>query len=319
MPLRLLITTFMLALSAGAAWSSESFSFGVLGDVPYNRFERLHLPAVLADMDAEPLKVVIHDGDIKNGGERCDDALYVDRLGLFNTSLHPFIAVPGDNDWTDCHRTSNGAYNPQERLDKLRAVFFADAHRTLGANPLKVDSQADDPPFSVYREHQRWQIGAVLFLTLNVPGGGNNIGRNKGSPGQDFLARSAAVRAWLQQGFGLARTRRLEGLVIVMQANPDIEDFGAGRGTPGYRDLMAQLLAETRSFAGQVLLVHGDTHSHRIDKPLRDPTTHRVIDNFTRLETFGSPFMGWVKVDVSPGRTPLFRFAPRPYVPRSGP
>ncbi|KAB2968173.1 metallophosphoesterase family protein [Zoogloea sp.] len=308
----------VLGLWALAAESSEPFSFGVLGDVPYNRFERMHLPAVLADMDAEALRVVIHDGDIKNGGERCDDALYVDRLGLFNTSRHPFVAVPGDNDWTDCHRASNGAYDPQERLDRLRSVFFADPRHSLGSSPLRVDSQADDPAFAMYREHQRWQIGTVLFLTLNVPGGGNNHGRNKNSPTQEFVARSAAVRTWMQQGFGLARKHGLEGVVIVMQANPDIEDFGAGRGPPGYRELMTQLLAETRSYPGQVLLVHGDTHSHRIDKPLRDPLTRRAIDNFTRLETFGSPFMGWVKVDVAPGRTPLFRFAARPYAPRSG-
>jgi hypothetical protein len=46
---------------------------------------------VIAEMDAELLKVVIHDGDIKNGGERCDDAIYEDRLALFGSSHHPFV------------------------------------------------------------------------------------------------------------------------------------------------------------------------------------------------------------------------------------
>ena len=43
-----------------------------------------------------------------------------------------------------------------------------------------------------------------------------------------------------------------------------------------------------------------------------------TVGNFTRVETFGSPFMGWVKVDVTPGSKPLFRPSGRPYAPKSG-
>ena len=65
-----------------------------------------------------------------------------------------------------------------------------------------------------------------------------------------------------------------------------------------------------------VLLVHGDSHVHRFDQPLRDPASGRLQANFTRLETWGSPFMGWVKVDVAPGARPLFRVTPRMYSAR---
>lgn len=304
-------------LMAGTGQAAEPFSFGVFGDTPYNRFERQHLPAVLAEMDAEALKVVIHDGDIKNGGERCDDALYADRLALFQTSLHPFVYVPGDNEWTDCHRPSNGAYDPLERLERLRAVFFADPRKTLGQSPMAMESQADDAAFSSYREHQRWRIGPVLFVTLNVPGSGNNHGPRR-NPGDEYKARSAAVRAWIEAAFARARSERLEGLVLVMQGNPDIEDFGDDRGQPGYQELLTQLLTETRRFPGQVLLVHGDTHVHRMDRPLRDPRGGAPLRNFTRVETYGSPFMGWVRVDVQPGGKPLFRITARPYAPRVG-
>lgn len=316
MPRALALALLGIGLAVGSH-AAEPFSFGVLGDTPYNGFERQHLPAVLSEMDAEPLKVIIHDGDIKNGGERCDDDLYKDRLGLFDSTLKPFVLVPGDNDWTDCHRASNGAYDPLERLEKLRTVFFADPRKTRGRYPMAVDSQADDPAFAAYREHQRWQIGPVLFLTLNVPGSGNNYGRKK-TPGAEYLARSAAVKAWIETGFARARSTRLEGVVLVMQANPDIEDFADGKGNPAYRELLNQVLAETRRFAGQVLLVHGDSHVHRIDKPLRDPKDGATIDNFTRVETFGSPFMGWVRVDVTPGSKRLFRPTGRPYSPRTG-
>ena len=80
---RALVSLAAVAAALQPAVAAEPFRFGVLGDIPYNRFERQHLPRLLAEMDAEGLRVVVHDGDLKNGGERCDDALYADRLALF--------------------------------------------------------------------------------------------------------------------------------------------------------------------------------------------------------------------------------------------
>ena len=62
-----------------------------------------------------------------------------------------------------------------------------------------------------------------------------------------------------------------------------------------------------------VLLVHGDTHWQRVDKPLRNPANGKRLANFTRAETFGYPFMGWVKVFIEPDRPALFRFEAHPW------
>jgi hypothetical protein len=35
------------------------------------------------------------------------------------------------------------------------------------------------------------------------------------------------------------------------------------------------------------------------------------VTNPTRLETYGSPFVGWVKVTVEPSRPDVFSFEPR--------
>jgi hypothetical protein len=88
-----------------------------------------------------------------------------------------------------------------------------------------------------------------------------------------------------------------------------------GLAHPGFRELLTTLASETSAFSGQVLLVHGDTHWQRIDHPLHDPDTHRPIANFTRLESFGYPFLGWVKVIVDSEQPTLFRFEARPYAP----
>lgn len=315
--LRRLLAGLAIALAGGTALAAEGFAFGLFGDTPYNGFERRHLPLLIAQMDAEPLAFVAHVGDIKASSERCDDTLYAARLADFQASHHPFVFVPGDNEWTDCNRRAAGGYDPVERLARLRQLFFADPRKSLGRNPMPVESQADDPAFAPWVEHQRWQKGPVLFATLNVPGSDNNVGRGAG-PSEEFIQRSAAVKAWVADAFRLAREKTLEGVVLILQGNPDLEDFSAGRPNRGYRQLLEQLLAETRNFAGEVLFVHGDTHVHRINQPLADPASGALVENFTRVETFGSPFMGWVKVDVTPGSKPLFRFDTRHYSPGAG-
>lgn len=37
--------------------------------------------------------------------------------------VKPVVYVPGDNEWTDCHRTNTGSYNTLEHLPHLRRVM----------------------------------------------------------------------------------------------------------------------------------------------------------------------------------------------------
>ena len=67
---------------------------------------------------------------------------------------------------------------------------------------------------------------------------------------------------------------------------------------------------ETLAFGKPVVLVHGDSHFFRTDKPLplRVPGTpvRPSIENFTRRETFGSPNHHWVEVTVDPNDPNVF-------------
>ena len=56
------------------------------------------------------------------------------------------------------------------------------------------------------------------------------------------------------------------------------------------------------------MLVHGDTHFFKLDKPLLNQAN--LVANFTRLETFGSPNVDWVRVQVDPHSRSFFRFEP---------
>jgi hypothetical protein len=286
----------------------------LFGDTPYSAWERAKLPELMADMAAADSAFVVHTGDFKSGGDACSDALYQDRLALFQASSVPLVYVPGDNDWTDCHRRSNGAYDPLERLDRLRALFFA-SDQALGQAPMALLRQSTDPAFVKYRENARWEAGGALFVTLNLPGSNNNF---YGVPGQtgpvpEFVARSAANQAWLAQAFAHARDQHLAGVLIVIQANPGFEAARAGRPQPGYDAFLAQLVRETRLFAKPVVLVHGDTHRQQIDQPLMDPASGERLSNFTRVETFGWPFFGWMLGTVDARDPKVFRFVAKPW------
>ena len=306
-----------LVLGAAGATQAQPVSFGLFGDMPYSAWEREHLPQLIAEMDEEGLAFVVHDGDIKSGASVCSDEVYLDILGVFQASKTPLIYVPGDNEWTDCHRRSNGRYDPLERLGKLRQLFFA-GDTALGQRPLRLERQShlsDNPTFAIYRENVRWEAGGALFVGLNLPGSENNYhGTTSGDgPVPEFVARSAANRVWLAQAFQQARGKKLAGILIVIQADPDFDAASKGFGSPGYRDFLKQLRDETLAFAGQVVLVHGDTHWHQVNQPLLDPVTRQVIKNFTRVETYGYPFFGWVKATVDPSDPQVFRFSARPW------
>jgi hypothetical protein len=60
------------------------------------------------------------------------------------------------------------------------------------------------------------------------------------------------------------------------------------------------------------VLVHGDSHYFRVDKPfMRRPPQPPTVENFTRVEGFGSPYHHWVEVKVSADDPNVFAFHQR--------
>ena len=75
------------------------------------------------------------------------------------------------------------------------------------------------------------------------------------------------------------------------------------------RDFVHTLIEETQSFAGQVVLVHGDSHYFKIDKAMyNDDGT--LTGNFTRVEVFGSGDNSWIEMTVDPSTENVFTFTP---------
>jgi hypothetical protein len=280
--------TFALALCAvlaGGPAAAAEFTFAAFGDAPYSRDEEARFPDLIAEISREDLSFVVHVGDFKAANARCSDELFLQRRDWFNYFRHPLVFVPGDNEWTDCRRLLAGGFDPLERLGKLRELFYRD-ERSLGQVRLVLERQAGD-----YPEHSRWRQERVLFVTLNVPGGANNA---RDMP-QEYRARNGAGLRWLAESFRIARADSLGAVVVIMHANPWVAPSGHYFG---YREIIAAFAREAKEFGGAVLLIHGDTHRYRVDRPLQDPATRATIANFTRVEVFGHPTMNWVRVRV---------------------
>src|SRR6478672_6326169 len=131
----------------------ERFAIGLWGDLPYSDVQaQVGVPNLIADMNKQELAFTVHDGDLKAGNGTpgsvtptiCSDALYVQGLGFFNALRAPAILTPGDNDWTDCDRPSNGGFNSLERLGHERQLFFSTPF-SLGQHRMR--QQVQETPF----------------------------------------------------------------------------------------------------------------------------------------------------------------------------
>ena len=122
-----------LALLAGCATApTGGLVLGVMGDVPYTEGEVQRLEALIDDINRERLDFVLHIGDI--GANACDDATLEARKQQFARIRHPFVLLPGDNEWVDCHKylKNNGLNTPTERLQALPGL------RIVGTAPHKA-------------------------------------------------------------------------------------------------------------------------------------------------------------------------------------
>ena len=280
-----LCSSIALCAALCGSVAAADFTFAAFGDTPYSPEEEKSFTLLIAQMNREKLAFVVHIGDMKAAWQPCSDELFQQRKDWFDLFHHPFIFVPGDNEWTDCSRLMAGRYDPLERLRKLREIF-AQGPETLGQRRIRVARQSKD-----YPEHARWEHEGVLFATLNMPGSGNNDAMP-----EEREQRNRAVGEWVSQTFKLAGARKRRAVVIFVHANPINR---LGRFRPAYASMMETLVAATRSFKGEVLLVHGDTHTYRVDKPLRYPSGAPRIDTFMRVEVFGYPTMNWLRIRVS--------------------
>lgn len=321
------IAVSVIAFGTWAGAQAQDFTFGLWGDMPYvKNGDAPKMQAVLDSINASDIKFSLYDGDIKDGSSQCTDDIYSSAVTMFNSLKKPVVYIPGDNEWTDCHRTNNGGYNNLERLEYIRKTMFT-SQQSFGQEKLKLTTQGTVGQKFV--ENTRFEHGNIVFVGLNVPGSNNNLVldekdcKNKSARSSadceagnaEYAERDAANIDWLKSSFNAAKSSAAKGVVIAFQADPgfdlpETEDADESKEAKfkGYRKFIDAVVAETEKFAGQVLLVHGDTHFFKVDMPLYTPT--KLLPNLTRVQTFGSPSNHWVHVTVDSKRPVVFTVRP---------
>ncbi len=146
----------LLTSSVAHAVGNGHFEFGIWGDMPYAKSnDSPKIPALIANINALPaLAFSIYDGDTKDGSSVCDDVtIGSNAITMFNQLRAPLIYVPGDNEWTDCHRKNNGGYNALERLSFIRLNLFNTAN-SFGQHTMALEHQG--ALGDAYSENTRW-------------------------------------------------------------------------------------------------------------------------------------------------------------------
>jgi len=335
----LLVGSFAVALSSAAgtqanAEQSLKYSIALIGDMPYDAKGQTQAPNVINAINANPLiNLVTFDGDTMSGkGNKCTDEAYPAlKTGFFDKFTKPIFYSVGDNEWVDCDRAVKGAYDPLTRLALVRSNFFQNkdgSYITLGKPSDRISVSHD----AKYPEMQMFTYKSITYIFPHVPGSANNSAvatptfkayNDTAKDGDDleYKARDAANVAWINKGFAKAGTDASIGVIVVLQANMDWFGYARDAASPNnentaaFANVKQALLTNTLKFKKPVLLQNGDDHWFQVDMPMNETAGKLVeldkgslVENFTRVQTFGSGFNHWVELIIDPRAENLWTF-----------
>jgi hypothetical protein len=318
---------------ANAATDFDKFNIALIGDMPYDAKGVTQTPNVINSINANPLiKFSLFDGDTMSGkGDKCTDEAYPAlKTNFFNKFSKPIFYSVGDNEWVDCDRAVKGSYDPLTRLSLVRKNFFQSANGSYIQLGGKFDRTVIHDP--KYPEMQMFTYKRITVIIPHVPGSSNNSAvaspafktyNDTAKDGDDaeYKARDAANVAWINKGFEKALADNAYGVIVVVQADMDWEGFASRAASPNnensaaFANVKQALLTNTLKFNKPVLLQNGDQHWFQVDMPMNETAGKLVeldkgslVENFTRVQTFGSGFNHWVELIIDPLAENLWTF-----------
>ena len=303
------------AVTAGTAQAAPpdqaGFGFAVIGDIPYGAAQIARFPSLVDQINADPgVQFVDHVGDIKDGSSVCSDDYFATVRTQFDRFVDPLVYTPGDNEWTDCHRTNNGGYNPLERLQAVRDEFFPNPGKTLGEHSVAVQSQADRG----IPENVSYQRAGVSFAAVHIVGSNNSLApwtdKTAATPEQtaEVQKRTTAALDMINGAFDRARGQR----AVVLLTQADMFDPTVSNPTfasySGFQEIVRTIARRSAAFDGPVYLFNGDSHVYNSDTPLASGSSWLSFygvttpaPNLTRVTVDGSTGVnGYLRVTVKP-------------------
>lgn len=293
-----------------------STSFIALGDMPYYKFQFPVYETLIKNINATNPSLIIHTGDATHPGD-CTNKTIDRGYNFMNSFDAPVLFTLGDNDWTDCPKKD---YNSIERLNYYRKTYF-NSNITLGSKPVEVFNQNEIG----YPENMRLLKDNIGFVTVHVTRAINHAIPLEPDLRKEFFSRNEANLLWLKNSF--LEFNDTDAIVVTLHANmfesqrlplkmlihkiyknkklllnydTYIKLFRTLFGSPNYkfklpyRDIGRTIQKLSSEFKKPVLLLHGDTHFHRITKPLKNFPYLHVI------ETFGNPNIKAIEIAVQP-------------------
>jgi hypothetical protein len=289
-----------LPLLVAAATPDDGHRFGVIGH-SFGKGGEAQLKRAIGETSEKSLAFVVVTG-IKGQDENCSDKLYQKRRDMIDDARRPMIVAPAGSDWIEC-RNSAGRSNAIERLNRLRELFYAESS-SLGTKQLQLTRQSTSPRFRSYAENAHWEVGTVLYATVNLPATNNHYlpaaGRNS-----EYEDRLVANRSWLNRLFAIARRDKADAVVLFSEGDlkPFSEPTGlrallrqAPPGHDGFAETRRQVLALAQKFPGKVLLV---------DSAALPKGAHPAIEWHGNLGHM-SVGAAAIEVGVEPGTKPMF-------------
>ncbi len=334
----------------------QPLTLAVFGDWPYSQALLDAAPLLLDSINSDPkVRLVLHVGDIHSESMPCTGAGLNPipvasnpnwNLGIFNIFEQfkdALVYTPGDNEWTDCHKSKEGSSgDPLKELASVRSLFFPEPGGTLGGRKKRVLTQAEsyDPHFPAdaqFVENIIWEDARVIFVTINLPGSNNDtlpwtgVFSNPTAQAKEVDDRTGADIRWLERAFAQAEADDAKAVLIGLQA--DMWDPAAdpaqnlGKtvdGLDGYTKFVQELAKLSLRFGRPVLLINGDSHLFEVDHPLADPTTaagkiHNApaVPNLTRITVQGSTNepSEWLRLTIDPRSPNVFSWENVVYLP----
>jgi hypothetical protein len=340
---KLLLSTAVFAAGLAASTSAMAdYTFAVFGDWPYNQNLLTNANLLVNSVNADPdVKLVLHVGDIHSGSMPCTSAGILPPISNSNPGWNqgiyfqfqqfqdPVVYTPGDNEWTDCHKSKEGSSgDPLKELASVRSLFFARPGRTLGGHDRAIQTQATsyDPAYPAdaqFVENTMWENAKVVFVTVNMPGSNNDtmpwtgIFSNPTAQSEEVSTRTDADIRWIEAAFSKAESEQARGVVVALQA--DMWDLSAlqpgGDGLSAYTPFVQKLADLSTQFGRPVLLLNGDSHLFETDQPLADPTSPtgvihgtQAVPNLARVTVQGSTNAPaeWLRLTIHAKGSQLF-------------
>ncbi len=247
------VFAILVTLVSYAAPKGQVFSFTVIGQNA-SRDDTTLFESIKRVNQSKSLFGVING--VKSQGEPCSDSVLQRRRKLLDESEKPIIVSLAARDWAECN-SENGESSAQERLNFVRGMLFENDH-SVGTNKIQIARQSSAAKFRNYSENARWEMGGILFVTVNLPANNNHYlaaaGRNN-----EFEDRLIANLNWLQRVFIYAKSHKMKGIVLFVDGSPLAAPARSNRSDrrDGFAEIRKQLATLTAKFSGKVLLIHG--------------------------------------------------------------